>query len=53
MSSSNFLNTLEAWWPVLIAVVMMIIVLAKMHSTVEVLSEKVKVLFEIINKYRP
>jgi len=52
MSSSNFLNTLEAWWPVLIAVVMMIIVLAKMHSTVEGLSEKVRVLFEIINKYR-
>jgi hypothetical protein len=45
----NFLN----WWPVLIAVVMLIIILAKMHASIEVLSEKVKVLFEIINKYKP
>ena len=38
------------WWPVLIALVTLIIILAKMHAAIEVLNEKVKVLFQLLNK---
>jgi hypothetical protein len=38
------------WWPALIGLVTLIIILAKMHAAIEVLNEKVKVLFQIINK---
>jgi len=38
------------WWPVLIGLVTLVIILAKMHAAIEVLNEKVKVLFQIINK---
>ena len=41
---------LMQWWPVLIALVTLIIILAKLHAAIEVLNEKVKVLFQIINK---
>jgi hypothetical protein len=41
---------LMQWWPVLIGLVTLIIILAKMHAAIEVLNEKVKVLFQIINK---
>ena len=43
------MNLIE-WWPVLIGLVTLVIILAKMHAAIEVLNEKVKVLFQIINK---
>ncbi len=39
----------NAAWPVIIAVVGLIIVLAKMHGDLEVLKDKVKVIFDLIN----
>ena len=39
----------NAAWPVLLAIVGLIIVLAKMHGDLEVLKDKVKVLFDLFN----
>jgi|TARA_B110000902_G_scaffold183586_1_gene207859 hypothetical protein len=39
----------NAAWPVIIAVVGLIIVLAKMHGDIEVLKDKIRTLFDIIN----
>mgnify|MGYP003148521814 CR=1 FL=1 len=38
------------WWPVAIGLISLIILLAKMHAAIEVLNEKVKVLFLLMNK---
>ena len=38
----------NAAWPVIIAVVGLIIVLAKMHGDIEVLKDKIRTLFDII-----
>ena len=38
------------WWPIAVALISLIVILAKMHAAIEVLNEKVKVLFSIINK---
>ena len=38
------------WWPVAIALITLIVILAKMHAAIEVLNEKVRVLFSIMNK---
>ena len=40
----------NAAWPVIIALNGLIIVLAKMHGDLEVLKDKVKVLFELWNE---
>ena len=40
----------NAAWPVLVAVVGLIIVLAKMQGDLEVLKDKVRVLFELFNE---
>jgi len=37
-------------WPVLIGVVSLIVVLAKMHLNIEILTDKVKTLFDLHNK---
>ena len=39
----------NAAWPVMIAVVGLIIVLAKMHGDLEVVKDKVRVLFDLFN----
>ena len=38
-------------WPILIAIISLIIVLAKMHYAIGVLEEKIKVAFDLINKH--
>ena len=43
------IDLFNAAWPVLIAVVGLIIVLAKMHGDIEILKEKVKTLFDLWN----
>ena len=43
-------ETVGTLWPIALGFVTLVIVLAKMHSAIEVLQEKVKVLFELINK---
>tara|TARA_B100000745_G_scaffold282806_1_gene216359 strand:+ start:1575 stop:1742 length:168 start_codon:yes stop_codon:yes gene_type:complete len=37
-------------WPIFLAFITLVIVLAKMHSDITVLKEKVKVAFDLINK---
>jgi hypothetical protein len=37
-------------WPVFLGFITLVIVLAKMHSSIEVLQEKVRVLYELWNK---
>lgn len=39
-----------ALWPIAIGFITLVIVLARMHYTVESLSEKVKILFDFHNK---
>ena len=43
------IDVFNAAWPVLVAIIGLIIVLAKMHGDLEVLKDKVKVLFELWN----
>ena len=38
------------WWPIALSLVTLIVILARMYAAIEVLNEKVKVLFQIINK---
>ena len=46
------LEIISSLWPLLIAFVTLVIILAKMHYAIEVLNEKVKVLFDLFNKLK-
>ena len=46
------LELLVALWPLALGFVSLVIILAKMHSAIEVINEKVKVLFELYNNIR-
>ena len=46
----DLFDLLAKSWPMLLALITLIIVLAKLDLRVAVLEEKVKTLFEIINK---
>ena len=50
MSELSFLDIINAAWPILLGFITLVIVLAKMHTSIEVLQEKVKALFELHNK---
>jgi len=43
------LKTIMSLWPIFIGFITLVIVLAKMHSSIEVLREKVHVLFDLLN----
>ena len=45
----SIIDVFNAAWPVLVAIIGLIIVLAEMHGDLEVLKDKVKVLFELWN----
>ena len=47
MSITEIINTA---WPILLGFITLVIVLAKMHTAIEVLQEKVKTLFDFHNK---
>jgi|TARA_R110002096_G_scaffold140523_1_gene295041 hypothetical protein len=42
----------NAAWPVILAAVGLIIVLAKMHGDIEILKEKVRTLFDLFNNLK-
>ena len=44
------LQAIGTLWPILIAIISLIVVLAKMHYAIGVLEEKIKVAFDLINK---
>lgn len=43
------LELISSLWPILVAFITLVVVLAKMHASIETLQEKVKVLFELWN----
>jgi len=43
------LDTISAIWPIFLGIVTLVIVLAKMHTDIEVLRDKVKTLFDLWN----
>ena len=43
-------DMIKTSWPILLALITLIIVLAKMHSDIEVMKEKIRTLFELWNK---
>ena len=46
----EIVTLISSLWPIAVGFVTLVIVLAKMHTSIEVLQEKVKALFEIVNK---
>ena len=46
----EIVTVISSLWPIVVGFVTLVIVLAKMHTSIEVLQEKVKALFEIVNK---
>ena len=46
----DFFDILEKAWPILLAIITLIIVLAKLDLRVAVLEDKIKTLFEILNR---
>ena len=46
----DLLGQLMKMWPIFLGFITLVIVLAKMHATIQVLEEKVKVAFQLINK---
>jgi len=46
----EFFDALTKGWPMLLALITLIIVLAKMDIKIAVLEEKIKTLFEIFNR---
>jgi hypothetical protein len=46
----DLLLAVSRMWPIFLGFITLVIVLAKMHSAITVLEEKVKVAFELINK---
>ena len=46
------IHTIVSLWPLALGFVTLVIVLAKMHSAIEVINEKIKVLFDLYNKDR-
>ena len=47
----NSLQLLVSMWPVFLGFITLVIVLAKMHSSIEVLRDKVKTLFQLYNQW--
>ena len=47
----NSLQLLVSLWPVFVGLITLVIVLAKMHSSIEVLRDKVQTLFQLFNKW--
>jgi len=43
------IDTIAALWPVFLGLITLVIVLAKMHTDIEVLRDKVKTLFDLWN----
>jgi hypothetical protein len=46
----DFAAQLMKLWPLVLGFITLVIVLARMHATIQVLEEKVKVAFQLINK---
>jgi len=47
----NYLQLLDSLWPIFLGFITLVIVLAKMHTSIEVLRDKVQTLFQLFNKW--
>ena len=50
MDTIEMFSILMKMWPLFLGFITLVIVLAKMHSDITVLKEKVEVAFDLINK---
>lgn len=48
-TNKDFLDIINILWPIGVGFVTLVVVLAKMYTSIEVLQEKVKVLYELWN----
>ena len=48
----DMLGIARGVWPLALGFITLVIVLVKMHSSIEVLQEKVKSLFELFNSWK-
>ena len=48
----DMLGIARGVWPLALGFITLVIVLAKMHSSIEVLQDKVKSLFELFNSWK-
>ena len=48
---ANYLQLLDSLWPIFLGFITLVIVLAKMHTSIEVLRDKVQTLFQLFNKW--
>ena len=48
---SDMLLMISRLWPIFVAFILLIVTLAQAHYRIKVLEEKVKVAFELINKF--
>jgi len=46
------INTLTSLWPIFVAFVLLIVTLAQSYYRIQVLEEKMRVAFELLNKLR-
>tara|TARA_Y100000385_G_scaffold104889_1_gene108665 strand:+ start:273 stop:422 length:150 start_codon:yes stop_codon:yes gene_type:complete len=46
----DVMDAIGVVWPIAVAFVMLVIVLAKMHADIEQIKEKIRTLFELWNK---
>ena len=46
----DWMDFVRTSWPIMLALISLIIVLANMHSDIEVMKEKIRTLFELWNK---
>tara|TARA_R100001594_G_C3955942_1_gene244182 strand:- start:35 stop:178 length:144 start_codon:yes stop_codon:yes gene_type:complete len=44
------MDAINEYWQIIVAVVMLIVVLSKLHLDVEILKDKVKYLFDLFNR---
>jgi hypothetical protein len=47
--NTNVYEVVSSVWPVFIGLITLVIILSKMHSSIMVLEDKVKVLFDLFN----
>ena len=46
------MDAINEYWQIIVGVITLIVILSKMNLDIEVIKEKIKTLFEIINKDR-
>jgi hypothetical protein len=49
MEVESILSIVNTLWPLMLGLITLVIVLSKMHYSIEVLKEKVKILFDFHN----